>query len=218
MGGSIKIQQRTKDFLILYQDAKANDLFRTDVELSEFIGVSPQGITEIKKERQNITPTAFSKFKRFLDKKNNNTENTDIDFSSTTSTTTTGYYYPNVNAAAGLNKDIFNSEIEKIPITIPNWGKDLIFINVFGDSMYPKYCSGEIIGIKEIDKQYLNFGFAYVVVFNDGEVYMKYIRKGKDDKHWLLTSENEFYEPKEFLISAIKTVFIVKGVISKLTM
>jgi phage repressor protein C with HTH and peptisase S24 domain len=130
----------------------------------------------------------------------------------------TGYYYPNVNAAAGFDKEGLISEIEKIPVNIPNWGNGLDFINVFGDSMYPKFNSGEIIGIKEIEKQFLNYGYAYVVQFNNGEVYLKYIKKGKDDKHWLLVSENTFYEPKEFLISSIKSVFIIKGVLSKITM
>lgn len=130
----------------------------------------------------------------------------------------TGYYYPNVIAAAGMDKEMINDELKRLPINLPNWENGIDFINVYGDSMYPKYCSGEIIGIKEVEPQYLNFGYAYVIIFNDGQVFLKYIRKGKDDEHWLLASENPKYEEREYHLSLIRKVFIVKGVITKTTM
>jgi phage repressor protein C with HTH and peptisase S24 domain len=130
----------------------------------------------------------------------------------------TGFYYPDVNAAAGIDKEVLNNEINKIPINIPNWGKDLDFINVFGDSMYPKFNSGEIIGIKEVEFEYLIFGFAYVLVLKNGDVYVKYIKKGSDKDHIILESENKFYEPKEFHLSQIKRIYQIKGVITKITM
>lgn len=129
----------------------------------------------------------------------------------------TGIYYPDVSAVAGLDS-LQNHEFKKIPITIPLWGKGLTFINVFGESMYPKYVSGEIIGIKEIQLDLINYGYAYVVVLIDGEVYLKYIQKGKDNDHLLLKSENQKYEPREMHIKNIKRVYIVKGVITKTTM
>ncbi|EKT4500983.1 helix-turn-helix domain-containing protein [Flavobacterium psychrophilum] len=130
----------------------------------------------------------------------------------------TGYYYPDVMAAAGVDKEVLNNEINKIPINIPNWGKDLDFINVFGDSMYPKFSSGEIIGIKEVEFAYIIYGFAYVVVLDNGDVYVKYIKKGSTIEHVVLESENKFYESKEFHLSQIKRVYQIKGVITKITM
>lgn len=130
----------------------------------------------------------------------------------------TNYYYPEVNASAGLETEMQNDELKRIPINIPNWEKGVSFINVYGDSMYPKYCSGEIIGIKEVEPQYINYGYAYVVIFNDGQVFLKYIRRGKDNDHWLLDSENPKYESREYHLSLIKKVFIIKGVITKTTM
>lgn len=131
---------------------------------------------------------------------------------------TTNYYYPDVNASAGLETEMQNDELNRIPINIPNWERGIAFINVYGDSMYPKYCSGEIIGIKEVEPQYINYGYAYVVIFNDGQVFLKYIRKGKDSEHWLLDSENPKYESREYHLSLIKKIFIIKGVITKTTM
>ena len=75
----------------------------------------------------------------------------------------TGFYYPDIYASAGLETEMVNDELKRIPVNIPNWEKGVEFINVYGDSMYPKYCSGEIIGIKEVQPEYLNYGYAYVV-------------------------------------------------------
>lgn len=132
--------------------------------------------------------------------------------------TDNNYYYPGVNASAGLETEMQNDELKRIPINIPNWEKGVSFINVYGDSMYPKFCSGEIIGIKEVEPQYINYGYAYVVILNDGQVFLKYIKKGKDEEHWLLASENSKYESKEYHLSLIKKIFIIKGVITKTTM
>lgn len=131
---------------------------------------------------------------------------------------TTNYYYPDVNASAGLETEMQNDELKRVPINIPNWERGIDFINVYGDSMYPKFCSGEIIGIKEVEPQYINYGYAYVVIFNDGQVFLKYIYKGSDKEHWLLASENPKYESREYHLSLIKKIFIIKGVITKTTM
>ena len=127
----------------------------------------------------------------------------------------TGYYYPNVSASAGLDISTLNQELEKVPIYLPNFGKDIDFINVYGDSMYPKYNAGEIIGIKLIEFQYLSYGYPYVVIFKNGDAYIKYVKKGKDENHVLLESENTFYEPREFNIDLIQNFYSIRGVIKK---
>ena len=127
----------------------------------------------------------------------------------------TGYYYPNVSASAGLDISTLNQELEKVPIYLPNFGKDIDFINVYGDSMYPKYNAGEIIGIKHIEYEYLNYGYPYVVIFKNGDAYIKYVKKGKDNDHVLLESENPFYEPREFSLDLIQSFYSIRGVIKK---
>ena len=123
-------------------------------------------------------------------------------------------YFPEVNASAGLDFLTENSISYSVPVCIPNVDAEA-FINVFGDSMDPKYCSGEIIGIKEIGKDFVMYGYAYMILMADGEAYLKYIKKGKDAEHWILASENPRYEPKEFHLSNIYKVYIIKAVISK---
>ena len=127
----------------------------------------------------------------------------------------TGYYYPEVNASAGFDVSTFNEEKTRIPIFLPDFGDNVIFINVYGDSMYPKYKSGDMIGIKPVEFQYIVFGHPYVVVFDNGDTNIKYVQKGSDEHHVILASENPKYEPREYPLSIIRCFFTVKGSFNK---
>ncbi|MBB1569255.1 MAG: S24 family peptidase [Capnocytophaga sp.] len=127
----------------------------------------------------------------------------------------TGYYYPEVNASAGFDVSTFNEEKTRIPISLPDFGDNVIFINVYGDSMYPKYKSGDMIGIKPVEFQYIVFGHPYVVVFDNGDTNIKYVQKGSDEHHVILASENPKYEPREYPLSIIRFFFTVKGSFNK---
>ncbi|EKT4550370.1 LexA family transcriptional regulator [Flavobacterium psychrophilum] len=200
-------------------------------EIAKSTGYSKGSVSEILKENRSPTDEFLEKFAKAYNIEPNSFEEIALKSFSENKTAyneqfneiakveePTGYYYPDVMAAAGVDKEVLNNEINKIPINIPNWGKDLDFINVFGDSMYPKFSSGEIIGIKEVEFAYIIYGFAYVVVLDNGDVYVKYIKKGSTIEHVVLESENKFYESKEFHLSQIKRVYQIKGVITKITM
>lgn len=122
-------------------------------------------------------------------------------------------YLENVNASAGLNFLTNNGDATSY-IKIPGAGVDA-YINVFGDSMYPKYCAGEIIGVKQVQKDDLFFGHAFVVQMSDGEAYIKYIQPGKDEDHWSLESENPKYPPRQFHLSKINKIFKIKTTVTK---
>jgi phage repressor protein C with HTH and peptisase S24 domain len=127
-------------------------------------------------------------------------------------------YYPEINASAGMGFLTENGDKNiTIPIRIPNVDAQA-FINVFGDSMYPKFCSGEIIGVKQVEKDFVMFGQAYVVQMKDGEAYIKYILPGKDEHHWVLDNENPKYHSREFHLSKIDKVFLIKAIITKTTL
>ena len=127
----------------------------------------------------------------------------------------TGYYYPEVSASAGFDIATFNNEAMRIPIYLPEFGKDVIFINVYGYSMYPKYKSGNTIGVKPTDFQYVVFGHPYVVVFDNGDVNIKYVCKGSDNDHVKLVSENPRYEPREYSLRIIKEFHSVIGCVNR---
>jgi SOS-response transcriptional repressor LexA len=103
-------------------------------------------------------------------------------------------------------------------ISIPGLNDCDLALNVWGDSMFPEYCSGEIIACKAIpmDKElsYVRFGEAYVAFCDDGIV-LKFIKKGKDSSHLTFESKNEHYEPYQVHKSRIKNLYLVKGVITR---
>lgn len=158
--------------------------------------------------RKSLNQLQIREIEKFFDSKKDSSKKTN-------ESDITGYYLPNVSASAGLENEMQNDELNKIPVTIPGWEKDIVFINVFGDSMYPKFNAGEVIGVKPIEVQYLNYGYPYVVVLTNGDTYIKIVQPGTDKEHLLLVSVNEFYKPKEFHLSLIKSFYSIKGVIKK---
>ncbi|PQL94299.1 helix-turn-helix domain-containing protein, partial [Apibacter adventoris] len=186
------IIDRLKKYLNFTQDMQLTEYLRISIETLYIWKESNSFDKDLIKEKlPNID------INWLLTGKGNEPVNKEKSTGSLNLTTISGYYFPDVSASAGLNMKLENAENQKIPISIPGWGSDLIFINVYGDSMYPKYNSGEIIAIKNIEFQYINYGFPYVVVFKNGDTYIKYIDKGKDHDHILLISENKHYAPKE---------------------
>lgn len=200
---------------ILFQKLLSKTIIRQPVkEISEKTNTDKGQVSKILNNKIPVSDKFIDKFAKAYNLIIPEVSNSEIDLANDP----TGYYYPEVSASAGLEREMQNDELKKIPINIPGWGINISFINVYGDSMYPKYCSGEIIGIKEIESTMLHFGLAYVVIMQDGEVYLKYITGGKDDEHFVLSSENPKNPSREYHLSLIRKIYIVKGVITKTTM
>lgn len=125
--------------------------------------------------------------------------------------------YYDIDATAG-NVTIFaedGPEYIKQYITVPAFNDCQMFIGVSGNSMYPKYCSGELVALKKIeDFEIVAFGEAYLVVTKEQRL-LKYIRKGANKDHWLLVSENKEYEAFEVPKKKVLHLYIVKGKITK---
>jgi len=204
----IQIDNNTEKFNELLK----NMTFKFPVaEISAKTGFSKGSISEIIKGKRAPSDAFLKKFVEVYKIEDSELFETDLK----SKIEPTGYYYPEVSAAAGMDKDMQNDDLKKIPVTIPGWDKDISFINVFGDSMYPKYNAGEVIGVKLIEFQFINYGYPYVVVLTNGDTYIKIIQPGSDSEHLLFESTNEFYKPKEFHLSLIKSFYSIKGVIKK---
>lgn len=127
-------------------------------------------------------------------------------------------YFDNY-ASAGIVSGITDGRTRPdAVILVPGLDDCNFAINVYGDSMYPKYCAGEIVMCKEViidpELTYVRFGEAYVVVLDDGTV-LKYVQPGKDDAYLLFESENSHFKPYQVHKSRVKQMFLVKGVITR---
>jgi phage repressor protein C with HTH and peptisase S24 domain len=97
---------------------------------------------------------------------------------------------------------------------IPMFRDADFLIMVKGSSMYPKYNSGDVVACKKIPLTDLFFQWNKVYVLDTIQgALIKRIKKGRDDKHILLISENEHYEPFELQIAQIHSIALVVGVI-----
>ncbi len=108
---------------------------------------------------------------------------------------------------------IRESDIEDY-YSIPVFRKSDFCIRVKGDSMEPKYVSGDIIACTRVPLSGLWFqwGKVYVIDTRQGAL-VKHIERGSDDSHIMLVSDNQRYKPFEIPTSEIFGVAIVDGLI-----
>jgi phage repressor protein C with HTH and peptisase S24 domain len=90
-------------------------------------------------------------------------------------------------------------------------------VTVRGNSMSDYIIHGDVIICKRYDfSAYINYGQAYVVVTSQ-EVMVKYVKKGKDQMHVALVSENKEFDTIELPMKSILHLYVVKGVIRQTT-
>lgn len=120
-----------------------------------------------------------------------------------------------IDAMAGFaagEMQVLEYECERY--VVPVFREAEFLIEVRGSSMYPKYSSGDIVACKKLSLQNIFFQWNKVYVLDtDQGALIKRVRKGKDEEHILLVSENENYEPFELRLNQIYAIAIVIGVI-----
>lgn len=122
-----------------------------------------------------------------------------------------------VEAAANL-KTLFTNKDQNIlgQISIPNIPKCDGAVYVKGDSMYPLLKSGDIVAYKEIplDMEHIFFGEMYLVSIDlDGDEYLtvKYVQHSEKGEDWIkLVSYNQNHQPKDFPLSSVRAMALVK--------
>lgn len=87
-------------------------------------------------------------------------------------------------------------------------------IRVKGSSMYPKYNSGDLVACKRLvlNDIFFQWNKVYVLDTEQGAL-IKRVKKGKDQSHILLVSDNAAYDPFELSIEKVRAIAIVLGVI-----
>lgn len=100
-------------------------------------------------------------------------------------------------------------------VQVPGYEDCLGWVRVKGDCMAPFLKNGDYVALKKADKENIAWGRAYFIIFggdNPLENEVKYIRKGKDEKHWILRShDEEKYEDQDIHRDLIKAVYRVRG-------
>lgn len=96
---------------------------------------------------------------------------------------------------------------------IPMFKGAEFLIPVKGDSMQPKYYSGDIVACKRLPlNTFFQWNRTYVIDSEQG-VLIKRVRKGEDDNHIILVSDNPEYDPFTLEKSGIYSLALVIGVV-----
>lgn len=96
---------------------------------------------------------------------------------------------------------------------VPTFAGAEFLIGVHGDSMCPKYNSGDIVACKRLSLDtFFQWNKVYVLDTEQGAL-IKRVRQGKDEGHVLIVSDNEDYGPYDLHRSEIRSIAIVIGVI-----
>ncbi len=120
-----------------------------------------------------------------------------------------------VSAIAGFGQGDLSTvlEYECERYFVPLFKGAEFLITVRGSSMYPKYSNGDVVACKKVSLDtFFQWNKVYVIDSEQGAL-VKRIRKGKDEEHITLVSENDKYEPFEIHRNEIRSLAIVIGVI-----
>lgn len=97
---------------------------------------------------------------------------------------------------------------------IPMFKNAEFLITVTGESMQPKFSSGDIVACKKIPLADIFFQWNKVYVLDTSQgALIKRIKKGRDLDHILIVSDNDNYEPFELHKDQINAIAIVIGVV-----
>lgn len=116
--------------------------------------------------------------------------------------------------AGAFTDDISVMEYECERYVIPAFKGADFLIQVKGDSMQPTYYSGDLVACQRVPLNDLFFQWnkTYVLDTVQGPL-IKRIRRGSDDRHVLVVSDNTAYEPFELSKDQFHGVALVRGLV-----
>lgn len=120
-----------------------------------------------------------------------------------------------VEAVAGVlsGNDMQVMDYECEYYNIPTFNGAEFLIQISGDSMQPKYYSGDIVACKRLPiDTFFQWNRVYVIGSEQG-VIIKRVKRGSDEQHITLVSENTDYEPFELPLNKIHSIALVVGVV-----
>lgn len=130
-------------------------------------------------------------------------------------------YYENIDVAGGITSTFSdNKEIPSFYINYEHFNDCTAYMPVVGDSMYPKYASGEIIAVKQIfNLDVVQWGEAYLVITNGNANDLRTIKllhPHDDESKIILRASNPNYKGDTVINKEdILSLFLIKGKITR---
>ena len=124
-----------------------------------------------------------------------------------------GIPFYNIDFCLGYDA-IFNDLIEQPSSYVqhPFNGHAEFWVSTRGNSMYPLISAGDMIALREVQKDGVLFGDIYAIVTDDNRT-VKRIRKGSEPSLWKLVPENKNdSDEQEIPVDAVIKVYHVEAV------
>lgn len=191
-------------------------------EISERLSMSRQALHS-NLSKALIPDDFIDKFKKYvpeIDLKDINDNVNDIQTKNTAKTKfeiSKGIPYYDIDITAGDVPVYFDMEKNEPEHYINIFGFDTCTqaFPVYGHSMYPKICSGDIGLFQYIeDKSSILWGSIYLVITDQYRT-LKFLRKGKETGWVILKSENPDFDDIDLETDKILHLFLYKGKIEK---
>lgn len=119
-----------------------------------------------------------------------------------------------IEAFAGYGSPAFDDMRVEDYYQVAEFKQADFLIRVKGNSMYPKYSSGDIIACKVVKETlFFQWNKIYAIYTRSQGVMVKRVKKSTIEGYILLVSDNEKYEPFDVPLSDIEAIALVIGVI-----
>lgn len=211
-----------KTFLIeeiLSRLKEANNL-TSDTQLSEFLGVSKATISNWKARKSLDYELLFSKCEHLnldwlLTGYGSMLREINEEKKATATAAPEGQGIPliPVEAFCGYGEMAFDIPIEDYYYVADLKNADFL-IRAKGNSMYPKYSSGDLLACVKIQETlFFQWGKIYAIYTKSQGIMVKRVQQSKNEGYVLLVSDNERYKPFDVPESDIVAIALVVGAI-----
>lgn len=99
--------------------------------------------------------------------------------------------------------------------TVSEFKNSDFLIRVKGDSMTPKYNSGDLVACKRVNETYfIQWGHVYVIYTESQGIMIKRLQQSEKEGYVKCVSDNEKYAPFDVPMADIRSIAIVNGAIT----
>lgn len=201
----------------ILNDIKKHYAFKRDTDFATFLGISPQVLYNWKARNTFDTELVYSKCEDINSEwllTGNGAMLKNGARSSRTSLSKNTTYISSDTSDGLISDDYKIMEFDNEQFLIPTFKDADYLVQVKGDSMYPKFNSGDIVACKKLDMSdfFFQWDKVYVLETSQGTL-TKRVKKGSTVEKITLISDNESYDSFELIITKILAVALVIGVI-----
>lgn len=127
-------------------------------------------------------------------------------------------FWDNIEATGGGIMSFDDVKESYTELVLPDFRDCTDAMKLVGDSMYPRYKSGQIIIFREWQENFIEFGQTYLIITKTGYRMVKYIYPSEKKGHVSCVSENsETFPAFDVDQNDIHKIFLVKGSIEQNT-